>query len=230
MRGIRRTFTTHGQPLEVLRGVDLDIKARDRVAITGPSGAGKSTLLSIVGLIDSEFEGVYRFRGADVHATPETERGAWRLRELGFAFQDLHLVPSLTAEENVALPALSAGQVPDSAFRRARELLGAAGLGERASHYPGQLSGGERRRVAFARALVNEPRLLLLDEPTGELDPASTAGVLALVERAAGEGAAIVAVSHDPRVVEHCLRRFELRDGVLHPDGAAARTKRQKRE
>jgi lipoprotein-releasing system ATP-binding protein len=215
LAGVRRSFVVHGQPLEVLRGVDLVVRPGERVAVLGPSGAGKSTLLGILGLIDDRFEGTYRFLGRDVREASPDAWSEWRLHELGFAFQDLHLVPSLTALENLMLVSMAAQQTATQAHERAEDLLSAAGLASRLSHRPGQLSGGERRRVAFARALANRPRLLLVDEPTGDLDEASTKGVLALLERASAEGAAIVAVTHDPRLVRWCTSHHRLREGHL---------------
>lgn len=216
LRDVRRSFEVRGQPLEVLRGVDLEVEPGDRIGISGPSGAGKSTLLAILGLIDTDYGGTYEFLGHDVHEQDSERRNAWRLHELGFAFQDLLLVPSLSAEENLALPAIAAGVAEPEARARARALLQAAGVtAGREEHRPSQLSGGERRRVAFARALANRPHLLLVDEPTAELDAASTAGILALLEQAAGEGSAIVAVSHDPRVLDLTRRRYVIHEGRL---------------
>ncbi len=222
LEGVRRTFLHHGQPLEVLRGIDLEVQGGDRIAVTGPSGVGKSTLLAVLGLIDDRFEGVYQFEGRDVKTAREDQRSQWRLSEIGFAFQDLHLVPSLTAEENAMLPALAAGSSMEEAQARSRDLLGAAGLEARRDHRTPTLSGGERRRVAFARALVNRPRIVLADEPTGELDARSAASVMALLDRASQEGSAVVAVSHDPRLVGWCRRVLSLRDGRLEPIDSAA--------
>lgn len=215
LEAVRRSFGSGPHRLEVLRGVDLEVVAGERIGITGRSGAGKSTLLAVLGLVDAEFEGRYEFDGEEVGRRTERERAEIRLRRIGIAFQDLHLVPALTAEENVALPAAAAGLNEADARERAGELLSAAGLGGRRDHRPGQLSGGERRRVAFARALVNRPALLLLDEPTTELDAESASGVRALIDRAHNEGAAIVAATHDPALLEGMNRRFGLVAGVL---------------
>jgi ABC-type lipoprotein export system ATPase subunit len=215
LEAVGRSFLVHGQRLDVLSGVDLDIQEGERVSITGPSGAGKSTLLNIIGLVDDRFEGRYAFRGTDVRAVHADERARWRLTEIGIAFQDLHLVPSLTLAENVALPAVAAGVDETTGLARAVDLLEAAGLGTRTEHLPAALSGGERRRAAFARSLANRPRLLLLDEPTAELDAVSVEGILTLIRRAAEEGAAIVAVTHDPRLQELCRSEFAMHAGRL---------------
>lgn len=218
LSGIRRHYVPHGQRLAVVDGVALNLKKGEQVAITGPSGAGKSTLLAILGLIDVDFEGSYRFLGHDVHAATAQQRETWRLNKIGFAFQNLHLVPSLTAEENVALPAMAAGAAEAAARDRAAELLTACGLSARRGHRPSQLSGGEARRVACARALVNRPELLLVDEPTAELDAKSRAGVSSLLQRAAEEGAALVAVTHDAQLLTHFPRRIEMDRGQIVSD------------
>ncbi len=215
LRGVTRSFGAGGHRLDVLRGVDLDVEAGQRVGIEGRSGAGKSTLLAILGLVDAEFEGGYEFEGRDVAGMDDASRAEIRLRRLGIAFQDLHLVPALTAEENVALPATAAGVDEETARERARSLLSTAGLADRRSHRPGELSGGERRRVAFARSLVNRPRLLLLDEPTSQLDTESAAGVRGLIDQAHEEGAAVVAATHDAALRSASGRRFVLADGRL---------------
>lgn len=221
LRGVTRSFQLHGQSIEVLRGIDLDVRPNDAVAIEGPSGAGKSTLLSILGLIDLDYMGAYRFKGNDVATAAEAARAEWRLRHLGIAFQDLWLVESLTALENLLVPLYATKTNPTEAERRATDLLTAAGLSHALHHRPSELSGGERRRVAVARALVNRPRLLLVDEPTAELDAVSAERILSLLRRAQQEGAALVAASHDPQVLALCRRTLRLRDGRLEEAAAA---------
>ncbi|MBW3582492.1 MAG: ATP-binding cassette domain-containing protein [Euryarchaeota archaeon] len=215
LQGVRRPFRIGDRRVAALDGVDLVVQEGAQVVVTGPSGAGKSTLLHVLGLVDADFEGTYRFMGQDVRQTTEAERGRWRLGRIGFAFQDLHLVPTLTAMENLLIPLLAAGTSRAAADDRARDLLLQAGLGDRMDHLPTELSGGERRRVAFARALVNKPRLLLLDEPTAELDEVSVQGVRALLERASAEGAAVVAVTHDARLVVDFAERYQMTSGRL---------------
>lgn len=222
LEGVRRTFHLRGHEVGALDGVDLVVMPGAQLAVTGPSGAGKSTLLHVLGLVDAGFSGTYRFLGREVKAATEAERSDWRLRGIGFAFQDLNLVPTLSALENVLLPALAAGVGHGEATERAAALLSEAGLAERLSHRPTELSGGERRRVAFARALVNRPRLLLLDEPTAELDEVSVAGVRALLGRATMEGAAVLAVTHDTRLVSDFAERFKMTRGRLSRIEAAA--------
>lgn len=215
LEGIHRSFNSHGQSVPVLRGIDLTVEPGAAVALSGPSGSGKSTLLSILALIDPAFEGRYRFGGADVNATPEDERSRWRLRQIGVAFQDLWLVESLTSLENVMVPMVAAGDEPDEARRRAAGLLETAGVLRRAGTVPRLLSGGERRRVAFARALANRPSLLLLDEPTAELDDDSADSILSLVRAAHEGGASLVCASHDRRLLQLCQRSYRFREGRL---------------
>lgn len=200
--------------MRVLQGVDLEVEPGDRVRILGPSGAGKTTLLSVLGLLDPRYEGSYRFDGQEVARLPEAQRARLRLGAVGFAFQDLHLVPTLTSLENLMLVALAHGDAGD-AEGRAGALLERCGLAHRLHHRPGALSGGERRRVALARALMNRPRLLLLDEPTSGLDADSAQGVAALVAEAHRSGAAIVVAGHDPNFPGPGYRDLELRDGRL---------------
>lgn len=214
LRDVVRVFPGPEGPVRVLEGVDLDVAAGQQVVLTGASGAGKTTLLSVLGLVDGGFAGDYRFAGEDVRAARDRVRSRWRLHQVGTAFQDLHLVASLDAEENVRLPAEAAGLSADAAQERARELLAAAGLDHRLHHLPRSLSGGQRRRVALARALVNRPALLILDEPTDGLDDASRDGVLDLVDHARGDGAAVVAATHAPDAFQG--RRLVLQHGRLH--------------
>jgi ABC-type lipoprotein export system ATPase subunit len=215
LNGVRRSFVSHGQTVPVLRGIDLDLAAHDRVQVRGPSGAGKSTLLGIVALIDGGYEGTVQFEEQDARDAGEERRRDWRLRRIGVAFQDLHLVQTLTALENVALPIVAAGKSEHEATTSAAALLERAGLTHRAHERPTTLSGGERRRVAVARALANQPRTLILDEPTAELDDASADAVLAMIRGATTNGTALLVASHDPRVAQLCERRLVLRDGVL---------------
>ena len=215
LRDVARTFELHGQPIEVLRGIDLTVDAGDAVSIEGPSGAGKSTLLSILGLIDLAFSGTYRFRGVEVSKASDATRADWRLRQLGIAFQDLWLVESLTALENLLVPLFATRTPVGQARQRAADLLAAAGLDHALHHRPSELSGGERRRVAVARSLVNRPRLLIVDEPTAELDATSADRVVELLRRAQTEGAALVAASHDPHVLSLCRRNLRLHAGRL---------------
>jgi putative ABC transport system ATP-binding protein len=195
LRGVARTFPGPDGPVAALAGLDLDVAPGDRLRILGPSGAGKSTLVAVLGLLDAGYDGSYAFDGQEVRDLAEPERAAIRLRRVGFAFQDLHLVPSLNALENLELVARA---LPGTPADRPRRLLERAGLGRRLHHLPAAMSGGERRRVALARALLHEPGLLLLDEPSTGLDADSTARVAEMVQDAAATGAAVVVVGHDP--------------------------------
>ncbi len=216
LRALSKTFRSGTETLSILSDIDLDLPKGAKVAITGESGSGKSTLLNIVGGLDgatsgSVVVGPYRLDGLD-------ERGltAYRSRFVGFVFQFHYLLKDFTALENVMLPAYIAGAPKKEAFDRARALLADVRLEARSAHYPSQLSGGERQRVAVARALVNEPELVLADEPTGNLDPANSAGVAELLFDVADKrGKTLLVVTHDARVAERADVRFELQAGSM---------------
>jgi putative ABC transport system ATP-binding protein len=204
-----------------LADVSLRVEAGEYLGIVGPSGCGKSTLLHVLGCVDVPTAGALRFEGRDVASLPDAERSRLRLRAIGFVFQRFFLMPMLTAWENVELPQAEAG-VP-RAERRARtaELLDYVGLGARASHRPSELSGGEMQRVAIARALANRPRLLLADEPTGELDQATGAQVAELLDRLHRDGTAVVVVTHDAAMAARAPRLVHMRDGRIVEDSAS---------
>ena len=218
-----RSFAMGHRPLDVLRGVSIAVQAGETVAITGKSGAGKSTLLHILGGLDRPTSGRVLFDGRDVYAAGERERSAMRASRIGFVFQAYHLLPELTVRENVLLPALGLrGAFLRGGRLRARamELLEMVGLAERAAHRPNELSGGEQQRVALARALMNEPKLLLADEPTGNLDSHTGEEVLQLLfGLVAGRGLTLLMVTHNDDVAARCLRRVVLRDGLVECDG-----------
>ena len=195
--GLAKHFPAPGGLLRVLDGVSLRLEPGARLAVMGPSGSGKSTLLSILGTLDEPTAGGVRLDGVDPFALPPSARPAFRNRAIGFVFQEHHLLGGCTALDNVVLPALAAGTVSAAVVERARLLLDRVGLSDRAGHVPAELSGGERQRVAVARALVLSPRLILADEPTGQLD-ARAAAVVAdlLVELAAATGGMLVVVTH----------------------------------
>jgi lipoprotein-releasing system ATP-binding protein len=209
---------------EVLHGLDLTITSGEFVALIGPSGSGKSTLLNIVGLLERMTSGTYRLQGKDVGALDDAGLTLQRRRTLGFVFQFHHLLPAFTAEENVTLPALMRDGTVRAADRdRARELLNAVGLDAARDKRPGELSGGMQQRVAIARALVQDPPLVLADEPTGNLDRASSDEVFALLRRMHQERrTSFVIVTHDPRLAARCDRIVELVDGRIERDGVAA--------
>jgi lipoprotein-releasing system ATP-binding protein len=215
-RGLKRSFTQGDVTIEVLRGVDLEVRPGEIVALLGPSGSGKSTLLQAVGLLEGGFEGSIRITGQEASALDDDGRTALRRDALGFVYQFHHLLPDFDALENVLLPQIIHGAEAEAARSRAEELLGKLGLSQRLDHRPSKLSGGEQQRVAVARALANRPPLVLADEPTGNLDEATADRVLgeflALVR---GEGSAALVATHNERLAAKMDRVVRLHDGVL---------------
>ena len=215
---ISKSFPSPSGELRVLDAVSFGMAPGDRMAIMGPSGSGKSTLLSILGALETPTSGAVRLDGADPSAMSADERAAFRNRRIGFVFQEHHLLPGCTAIDNVVLPALATGSVHRDIEVRARRLLERVGLGERLGSLPGELSGGERQRVAVARALVLSPRLVLADEPTGQLDAHAAATVTELlVELAAEAGGMLVVVTHADAVASRVGTVRHLVDGRLVP-------------
>ncbi|ALP42416.1 ABC transporter ATP-binding protein [Aeromonas schubertii] len=216
LEGVCRRFNLGGSEVLALNGVSLAIEAGEYLAVMGPSGSGKSTLLNVLGLLDRPDEGEYWLEGARTARLTEPELARLRGQAIGFVFQSFHLVPRLTAFENVALPLMLAGMAPAERTARVAALLAELGLGERADHRPAELSGGQRQRVAIARAMVTRPRLLLADEPTGNLDSRSGEEVIALLERLNRErGVTLVVVTHDERLGARAGRRISMNDGRL---------------
>jgi putative ABC transport system ATP-binding protein len=221
-RDLVKAYRKGGEVVRVLGGVTLQLSPGDFISVRGRSGSGKSTLLNILGCLDRPDSGTYLLDGTDVSSGDDALLSDMRNRTLGFVFQQFHLLERVSALRNVGLPFLYTDQdVPDP-MGRALEALEAVGLAHRASHTPAELSGGEQQRVAVARALVNRPRVLLADEPTGNLDERSAAEVLQLLEHLRVGGLTIVLVTHDQAVARRADRRLLLEDGVLHPDGDAA--------
>ena len=212
LRGLGVTLTGAAGPVEILRGIDLDLAPGETVSVVGPSGAGKTTLLMVVGGLERPSTGRVEVAGEDLAALDEDALARFRGRRVGIVFQAFHLIPTMTAIENVAVPRELAGAA--DAFDRAREELAAVGLGGRLEHYPGELSGGEQQRVAIARALVNRPDLLLADEPTGNLDAATGDQVIRrLFARSRDRGAALLLITHEARLAALCDRTIRMTDG-----------------
>jgi lipoprotein-releasing system ATP-binding protein len=216
VRSLARSFEQGGVRIDVLRGVDLAIQPGEIVALLGPSGSGKSTMLQAIGLLEGGFSGSIRIDGTEASTAGAAERTVLRRDRLGFVYQFHHLLPDFTATENVELPQLIAGRSRVQAKDRAGELLGALGLSERLTHRPSQLSGGEQQRVAVARALANRPRLVLADEPTGNLDETTADKVLAqFLELVRGEGSAALVATHNERLAAKMDRVVRLHEGRL---------------
>ncbi|MDZ4109577.1 MAG: ABC transporter ATP-binding protein [Brevundimonas sp.] len=216
VRGVTRTYETASGGLTVLKGVDLDVMPGEVVGLIGPSGSGKSSLLHAAGLLERPTSGEIRIDGEDVGGLPERARTHIRLARIGFVYQFHHLLAEFDARDNVALPLRIAGVGQVQARERAGEVLTALGLGERLTHQPAQMSGGEQQRVAVARALANRPRLLLADEPTGNLDPATSQTVFEALHRLVKEtGVAALIATHNMELAGHMDRVFALKDGHL---------------
>lgn len=216
---LTRSFEQGGVTIDVLRGVDLTIRPGEIVALLGPSGSGKSTMLQALGLLEGGFGGRIEIAGTDASKLGKDQRAAMRRDHIGFVYQFHHLLPDFNAIENVVLPQLVTGKPRGEAEDRASELLSALGLGERLEHRPSQLSGGEQQRVAVARALANRPRLVLADEPTGNLDTAMAGDIMELlVALNRDEGITIVMVTHEPDMAAYADRLISFRDGRIESD------------
>ncbi|GMN01312.1 ABC transporter ATP-binding protein [Erythrobacter sp. MTPC3] len=216
LRDLRRSFEQGGQRIDVLRGVNLDIQPGEIVALLGPSGSGKSTMLQAVGLLEGGFEGGIEIAGEAAEQLATDQRTRLRREHLGFVYQFHHLLPDFNATENVVMPQMIAGTDREAALERATSLLSSLGLGHRLTHRPSQLSGGEQQRVAVARALANQPTLVLADEPTGNLDETTADTVLGqFVELVRGEGSAALVATHNERLAARMDRVVRLHDGVL---------------
>ncbi|WP_269513589.1 ABC transporter ATP-binding protein [Brevundimonas subvibrioides] len=216
LRGITRTYTTGQGDLTVLKGVDLDVFPGELVGLIGPSGSGKSSLLHAAGLLERPTSGEVRIDGEDVGSLDERARTRLRLSRIGFVYQFHHLLPEFDARDNVALPMRIAGYSETAARTRAEAALGSLGLAERILHQPAQMSGGEQQRVALARALANSPRLLLADEPTGNLDPTTSQTVFEALQKLVKEtGVAALIATHNMELAGHMDRVFALKDGHL---------------
>ena len=215
---IHRDFQVGDQMVHALDDVTLNIAAGEYVSIMGPSGSGKSTLLNLLGLLDQPSSGIYRLNGEDVTGLSDTEQAHVRNREIGFVFQMFHLVPRLTAFENVELPLMLAGLPSEERRPRVTRVLEELSLGNRAHHKPEQLSGGQRQRVAIARATVSEPKVLLADEPTGNLDHKSGQDVIRILEDLNDRGITLIMVTHDAEMGRRARRQLKMMDGRLQSD------------
>ena len=213
---VHMTLTSAAGPVKILRGVDLVVPAGKSVSIIGPSGSGKSTLMAVAGGIERPTSGRITIDGQDLGALSEDQLAAFRGQRIGILFQSFHLIPTMTALENVAVPMELAGM--NDAFDRAAEGLAAVHLDDRGDHYPGQLSGGEQQRVALARALANRPKILLADEPTGNLDQATGNDIIELMFRVQRDlDMTLLLITHEPSLAERCDLRFRMADGLLQP-------------
>jgi putative ABC transport system ATP-binding protein len=221
-RRVGKVYPMPAGPVEALRDVSLTVEPGDYVAISGPSGCGKSTLLHLLGCVDTPSAGSLLFEGRPVVSMGEEDRSRIRLRRIGFVFQRFYLLPMLTAWENVELVQSEAGMSAGERRARTRELLEYVGLGDRASHRPSQLSGGEMQRVAIARALANRPGLVLADEPTGELDDETGEQIGGLFDRVNADGTTLVIVTHNPALAARARRRLPMRSGRLLDSPARA--------
>lgn len=218
LREIRRDFPMGNQWVRVLKGIDLDVQPGEYIALMGPSGSGKSTLMNLLGCLDTPTSGSYFLAGEDVSRMEDDALAEVRNKKIGFVFQTFNLLPRQTALQNVALPLVYAGWSKADRLARATEVLGLVGLGDRMDHQPNQLSGGQRQRVAIARALVNTPSMVLADEPTGNLDSATSVEIMRLFDEIHAQGNTLVVVTHEEDIARHAKRIVRLRDGVIESD------------
>jgi macrolide transport system ATP-binding/permease protein len=218
IRDLRKTYNVGGEPLPVLKGIDLEVPVGDYVAIMGPSGSGKSTFLNILGCLDQATSGEFRLGGETIAALDDDRLAAIRAQHIGFVFQSYNLIPSLTVEENIQAPLFYLGHIGEADRKRALRLADRVGLGERLDHRPNQLSGGQQQRAGIARALINNPSFILADEATGNLDSVTTEEILRLLDELNAEGKTIVMVTHEEDVARRARRIVRLRDGVVQSD------------
>ncbi len=218
LAGINRNFEVGEETVHALRDINLNIETGEYISIMGPSGSGKSTLLNILGLLDQPNSGDYRFNDQAVNQLADEEQARVRREHIGFVFQFFHLIPRLSAVDNVALPLTLAGIEPEIRKQKAEAAMTALGIAERGQHRPDQLSGGQRQRVAIARAMITEPQLILADEPTGNLDRASGIDVVEALETLNQKGITLIIVTHDPDLGERAQRRLKMDDGKIIGD------------
>ena len=222
LEGIHRVFQVGDEKVHALRDLDLTIPQGEYVAIMGPSGSGKSTLLNIIGLLDRPDGGIYRLDKVNTTDLNDTQQASVRRHKIGFVFQFFHLVPRLTSAENVELPLVLAGIDPKERRSRVQSVLSMLGLSDRAKHRPDQLSGGQRQRVAIARATIMQPKVILADEPTGNLDRASGNDVVKILEDLNKDDITLILVTHDPELGQRATRRLRMMDGRIESDRATS--------
>jgi putative ABC transport system ATP-binding protein len=218
LHDVSRVFTIGGQEVRAMNHVSLDIKPGEYLSIMGPSGSGKSTLLNIIGLLDTPNSGTYLLDGRDVTTLNDLQLAETRSRKIGFIFQFFHLIPRLTAQQNIELPLLLAGVSRKERSQTSTRLIEEFGLGSRRHHRPDELSGGQRQRVAIARAVINQPAVLLADEPTGNLDRTSGTEIIELIEKLNANGLTLVVVTHDPEIGNRARRCIRVIDGKIAGD------------
>lgn len=221
LRQVRKTYVMGQQEVRALAGVDLTIRRGEFVSLMGPSGSGKSTLLNLLGTLDRPTSGEYILGGQDVNELDDDELSAFRLRTLGFIFQSFNLIPQLTVRENIELPLFYLDADPDYTADRVVDLAEKVGLGDRLDHRPTELSGGQMQRVAIARSLANDPPLLLADEPTGNLDSATTEQIMRVLIDLNESGKTIIMVTHEPDIAAYAGRQIHMRDGIIERDEAS---------
>jgi putative ABC transport system ATP-binding protein len=218
LENIIRNFPLGKEVVKVLRGISLDIKKGEYVALMGPSGSGKSTLMNLLGCLDTPTSGSYHLNGIDVSGLNDNELAEIRNREIGFVFQTFNLLPRSTALDNVALPMVYAGKSEKERMARAKKVLSDVGLADRMDHKPNELSGGQRQRVAVGRALVNHPSIILADEPTGNLDSTTSLEIMNLFDEIHAQGNTVILVTHEEDIAEHAHRIIRLKDGEVYSD------------
>lgn len=218
LKDIHKSYYLGKQELPVLKGIDLTVVSNEYIALMGPSGSGKSTLMNIIGCLDTLTKGEYVLNGKDVSKMTDDELAGIRNTEIGFVFQQFNLLPRLTAWENVALPLIYAGVSKKDREERARDILDKVGLAERAHHKPNELSGGQSQRVAVARALINNPSIILADEPTGNLDTKTSDEIMELFQHIHDQGNTVMLVTHEEEIAAYTNRVVRIRDGVIETD------------